>query len=88
MEHAIAVGARQIVQHCLGLEPNQQLVIFVDETTIEPGVAMAEAAECLGISQTVFLVPVSVQRRIPWRPRSELAGPEGRSRRAGHPHLR
>jgi hypothetical protein len=57
--------ARQIVQNCLGLTPNQQLVIFVDESTIEAGVALAEAADSLGIAQTVFLVPVSVQRRIP-----------------------
>ena len=65
MEPSVLSGARQIVQHCLRLAPNQQLVIFVDESTIEPGVALAEAADALGISQTVFLVPVSVQRRIP-----------------------
>jgi leucyl aminopeptidase (aminopeptidase T) len=64
-EPAIQAGARQIVQQCLGLEPNQQLVIFVDETTIEPGVAIAEAAESVGVSCTVMLVPVSLQRRIP-----------------------
>jgi leucyl aminopeptidase (aminopeptidase T) len=64
-EPSVFSGARQIVQRCVGLEPNQQLVIFVDETTIEPGVVLAEAADALGISQTVFLVPVSVQRRIP-----------------------
>ncbi len=83
MEHAIVVGARQIVQHCLGLAPNQQLVIFVDETTIEPGVALAEAADALGISQTVFLVPVSVQRRIPGdRDLSWLAQTAAREARA------
>jgi leucyl aminopeptidase (aminopeptidase T) len=65
VEPSVLSGARQIVQHCLGLAPNQQLVIFVDESTIEPGVALAEAEDALGISQTVFLVPVSVQRRIP-----------------------
>jgi hypothetical protein len=54
-----------IVQHCLGLESNQNLVIFVDETTTGPGVAIAEAAEWLGVSQTVILVPVAVQSRIP-----------------------
>jgi hypothetical protein len=64
-EASATSGARQVIAHCLGLERNQQLVIFVDETTIEPGIALAEAADVLGISQTVFLVPVSVQRRIP-----------------------
>lgn len=58
-------GARQIVQQCLGLEPDQQLVIFLDETTIEPGVALAKAAESLGVAHTVILVPTSIQRRIP-----------------------
>ncbi len=58
-------GAEQIVRHYLGLEPEQHLVIFVDETTVEPGVAIAEAAELLGVSQTIILVPVSVQCRIP-----------------------
>jgi len=58
-------GARKIVQQCLGLEPNQELVIFVDETTVEPGVAIAQAAESVGVSQTVLLVPTSIQRRIP-----------------------
>ena len=65
VDPSVAEGARQIVQNCLGLTPNQQLVIFVDESTIEAGVALAEAADSLGIAQTVFLVPVSVQRRIP-----------------------
>jgi hypothetical protein len=58
-------GARQIVQKCLDLEPNQQFVIFADETTIEPAVVIAEAAESLGVLHTVILVPVSTQRRIP-----------------------
>lgn len=62
---SIPSGARQIVQHCLGLQANQQLVIFVDETTVEPGVAIAEAAESLRVPHTLILVPVSLQRRIP-----------------------
>jgi len=32
---AVHAGARKIIQQCLGMAPNQQLVIFVDETTIE-----------------------------------------------------
>jgi hypothetical protein len=64
-ESSIQAGARQIVQRCLGLKPSQQLVIFVDETTIEPGIAIAEAAESLGVWQTVILVPTAIQRRIP-----------------------
>ncbi len=61
----IQAGARQIVQKCLDLKPSQQLVIFVDETTIEPAVAIAEAAESLGVWQTVILMPTAIQRRIP-----------------------
>jgi hypothetical protein len=64
-EPSVLSGARQIVQQCLGLEPNQQLVIFLDETTVEPATAIAEAAESLGVSHTALLVPVAVQRRIP-----------------------
>jgi hypothetical protein len=62
---SVLSGARQIVQRCLGLEPNQQLVIFVDETTIEPAVSIASAAESLGVSQTAILVPQAMQHRIP-----------------------
>jgi hypothetical protein len=64
-EPSIHAGARQIVQQCLGLERNQQLVIFVDESTIEPGIVIAETAESLGVSPTVILVPISIQRRTP-----------------------
>jgi leucyl aminopeptidase (aminopeptidase T) len=64
-ETSIQTGARRIVQSCLGLKPSQQLVIFVDETTVEPGVAIAETAESLGVWQTVILVPTAIQRRIP-----------------------
>jgi hypothetical protein len=64
---AILSGARQIVQQCLGLEPTQQLVVFVDETTVEPGVAIATAAEELAVPAMLMLVPVAVQRRIPMK---------------------
>jgi leucyl aminopeptidase (aminopeptidase T) len=78
-EASIYAGARQIVQQCLDLKPGQQFVIFVDETTVEPGVTIAEAAESLGVSQTVVLVPVAVQRRIPLE--SELSFPAQRAAR-------
>jgi leucyl aminopeptidase (aminopeptidase T) len=64
-ESSIRAGARQIVQRCLDLKPGQQFVILCDETTAEPGIAIAEAAESLGVSETVILIPTSVQRRIP-----------------------
>jgi hypothetical protein len=51
----------------------------VDETTIEPGVAIAEAAESLGVSQMVILVPTAVQRRIPTE--SDLSFPAQRAAR-------
>ena len=62
---SVESGARQLVQQCLGLQPNQQLVILLDETTVETGVAIAEAAESLSVSHTAILVPVSLQRQIP-----------------------
>jgi leucyl aminopeptidase (aminopeptidase T) len=62
---AVLSGARQIVQQCLGMAPNQQLVIFVDETTVEVAAAIAEAAEGLGVPPTLVLVPVALQQRIP-----------------------
>ena len=64
---SVESGARQLIQHCLGLQPNQQLVILLDETTTETGVAIAEAAESLGVPHTAILVPVSLQRQIPQR---------------------
>ncbi|MGC9334702.1 MAG: aminopeptidase [Anaerolineae bacterium] len=65
VDPSVQAGARQIVQRCLGLRPDQELVIFVDETTVEPAVAIAEAAEALRVPHTVILVPVAVQRRVP-----------------------
>jgi leucyl aminopeptidase (aminopeptidase T) len=66
MEPSVQAGAKQIVRHCLGLEPGQDLVIFVDETTVEPAVAIAEAAEALRVPHTLMLVPVSLQQRVPY----------------------
>ena len=64
-DSAIHPGARQIVRRCLGLEPGQDLVIFLDETTIEVAIALAEAAHSLGVNSSLVLTPVSFQRRIP-----------------------
>ncbi len=58
-------GARQIVRRCLGLEPGQDLVILLDETTIDTAVALAEAADGLGVPPSLVLVPLAQQRRIP-----------------------
>jgi hypothetical protein len=62
---SIHPGAWQIVRRCLGLEPGQDLVIFLDETTIETAVVLAEAADSLGVHPSLILVPISLQRRIP-----------------------
>jgi hypothetical protein len=64
-ESAIHPGARQIVRRCLGLEPGQDLVIFLDETTAETAIALGEAADSLGVHPSLVLIPVSLQRRIP-----------------------
>lgn len=62
---SVLAGARQIVRQCLGLDPGQDLVLFVDETTLDTGILLAEAAERLGVPHTLILVPVAFQRRIP-----------------------
>lgn len=61
----LTTGAQQILQRCLGLRQSQSVVIFVDETTIDVGTVLAEAADLLGISQTTIFIPVSLQRHIP-----------------------
>jgi hypothetical protein len=53
------------VRRCLGLEPGQDLVILLDETTTETAISLAEAADSLGVHPTLVMVPVSLQRRIP-----------------------
>jgi leucyl aminopeptidase (aminopeptidase T) len=64
-DKAAFTGAEQIVRRCLGLTAGQELLIFVDETTIEVGMVIAEAAHCLGVPQMIALVPTALQRRIP-----------------------
>jgi hypothetical protein len=62
---SVRAGAEQIISRCLGLEPDQQLVIFIDETTVETGVILADAASSLGVPHTLILAPISIQRKIP-----------------------
>ncbi|MBU2611227.1 MAG: hypothetical protein KJ606_09835 [Chloroflexi bacterium] len=47
-------GAKQILQRCLGLRQGQSLVVFVDETTVDVGVVIVEAADILDIPQTMI----------------------------------
>ncbi len=58
-------GAKQILQRCLGLRQGQSLVVFIDETTVDVGAVIAEAADILGIPQTMIFVPSALQSRIP-----------------------
>lgn len=64
-DSAASSGAEQILRYCLGLTAGQEVLVFVDETTVEVGVVIAEAAYRLGVSQTTVLVPLALQRRIP-----------------------
>lgn len=65
LKRAVQSGTTQILKRCLGLNSNHDLVIFVDETTIDLGITIAEIADCMGIKTTTILVPIEVQRRIP-----------------------
>lgn len=62
---AAFTGAQQVIRRCLGLVPGQELLVFVDETTVEVATVIAEAAYSLEIPHTLILVPVALQRRIP-----------------------
>lgn len=64
-DRAGSAGAEQIIRHCLGLTAGQELLVLVDETTIEVGTVIAEAGDRLGVPQTTILVTISLQRRIP-----------------------
>jgi leucyl aminopeptidase (aminopeptidase T) len=65
INESVTLGAKQVIQRCLRLNPGRSLVIFFDETTIEISVMMTEIAAELGVETTAILVPVSLQRRIP-----------------------
>jgi len=65
IQHKHLAGAKQLLQRCLGLRQGQSLVVFVDETTVDVGAVIAEAADILGIPQTMIFVPSALQCRIP-----------------------
>lgn len=58
-------GARQIVNHCLGLLPQQDLIVFLDETTTLVANHIITAAIEIGVSVTPIFIPTSLQRQIP-----------------------
>lgn len=58
-------GACQIIHHCLGLSHEQELLVVADETTLDVALVILEAAYQLGVSPTLILVPIAMQRRIP-----------------------
>ncbi|HMQ31333.1 MAG TPA: aminopeptidase [Chloroflexaceae bacterium] len=55
-------GARQIVKHCLGLEAGQELLVFMDETTVEVGMLLEQAATQLGVTTSSLFVSRAQQR--------------------------
>lgn len=65
IQHKHLAGAKQLLQRCLGLRQGQSLVVFVDETTVDVGAVIAEAADILKIPQTMIFVPTALQSRIP-----------------------
>lgn len=58
-------GARQIIRHCLGLMPQQDLVVFLDETTIPAASLLIAAAASLDVAVTPIFIPTAQQRGIP-----------------------
>lgn len=58
-------GARQIIEQCLGLTPGQDLVVFLDETTLPAATLIITAAASLAVAVTPIFVPTALQRRIP-----------------------
>ena len=60
-------SAVHILRDCLHLTNDQSLVIILDETTVDVAAVLAEAADLEGIAYDAFLIPVSVQKRIPTR---------------------
>src|SRR3712207_3555323 len=65
LDEATAFGAQQIIQRCLGLSKGQDLLVIIDETTIDVALVFAEASHHLLVPQTTILVPVVQQTRIP-----------------------
>lgn len=58
-------GARQIISHCLGLVSQQELVVFLDETTLAAATLIITAASDLRVPVTPIFIPTAMQRRIP-----------------------
>lgn len=65
LKPAVHMGAKQIVQRCLGLTKGQNLLIFADRTTVDVANIVAKTADKLGVQSTIIFVPVSLQRKIP-----------------------
>lgn len=63
--NAVASASENIIRRCLAMTRDQSLLILFDETTIEVGVALSEAAYRLGVSCALVMVPVEMQKRIP-----------------------
>jgi leucyl aminopeptidase (aminopeptidase T) len=61
----VILGAKQIVQRCLGLTKGQNFLIFADKTTFEVATIVAEAAEDQKVQPTIVFVPISLQHKIP-----------------------
>lgn len=62
---AALLGARQIISHCLGLMPQQNLMVFLDETTLPAASLIITAAASLEVAVTPIFIPVALQRGIP-----------------------
>jgi leucyl aminopeptidase (aminopeptidase T) len=58
-------GAKNIIQRCLDLEKNQELVIFFDETTMDVVSLLFQVASELGVQPTAIFIPLEVQKLIP-----------------------
>lgn len=56
-------GARKVVSTCLGLLPGEELLIFVDETTLEVERLIHQAAVEQQVHSTILLVPLEDQVR-------------------------
>jgi leucyl aminopeptidase (aminopeptidase T) len=57
-------GAKVILRDCLALECDQELILIIDETTIDVAPALYQAAYQLGARCTVIFVPLAQQKAI------------------------
>jgi hypothetical protein len=58
------IGARMIIDTCLGLQMGQELLILFDETTREVAHLFVETAVELNVYAAAMYVPVEVQRKL------------------------